>query len=163
LLDCILKNQPVLSEVEKSKILDLKQIPTSNDFSISISHSKDWGGFVTAQKHYLVGMDLEDPSRMKENLLKRIKNPHDHGASSPGIWSAKESAFKALSSYINSPKFNLVDIAVHNIEDANLGDKLRGFWYKFGTPDLGPNPKNLGKGLWVESEGQILAVSLFSP
>ena len=66
--------------------------------SVSISHSADVGGFIFSGATHYIGFDLERQERAQKKTVLRISRREELNLSpSPSaLWSAKESAYKAV-------------------------------------------------------------------
>jgi hypothetical protein len=92
---------PHLTDDEKALMLDLNHRPSLPDWSISVSHSPVYGGWVAIERPWQIGFDLESLPRIQPATVARIAAP-DEIAASPDtrfLWSAKEAYFKALETY----------------------------------------------------------------
>ena len=79
---------------------DLEKPPISTEYSISISHSHTAGGFAAVRKPLFVGFDIEETARIQASVVARVSSTDEvvTAPSSAALWSAKEAAFKALTS-----------------------------------------------------------------
>lgn len=77
---------------------DLSQVPRPYEWSVSISHTHDMGGWLAVPRPAQIGWDVELKTRIKKSLVKRVCSPVEVGeAPSPlYLWSAKEAFYKAL-------------------------------------------------------------------
>lgn len=80
------------------QVLNLDLVPKINGYSISISHSKEVGGFVIVKSNKTIGFDIEARNRIRIEHVQRVSEPSEiaqmpHPAV---LWSAKEAAFKSL-------------------------------------------------------------------
>ncbi len=88
------------SELERQNFLDLQQIPKMPKLFASISHTHDHGVWIVGPRP--VGIDLEQTSRISEKIIARVCSAEEisHTTKLFGsplvLWTAKESAFKAL-------------------------------------------------------------------
>lgn len=89
---------PDLIKKDLKALEDLEQVPDLNLAQVSISHCPKAGGFALSDISHPLGFDLEDPDRIRETVVKRMSEPQElTEAPSPAhLWTAKESAFKAL-------------------------------------------------------------------
>lgn len=77
-----------------------KELKKTKHSTSSISHCEKIGGFATldnSQKK--IGFDVEEFSRVTDQIMKRMTKTHDEFNKAPSadfLWAAKESAFKAL-------------------------------------------------------------------
>lgn len=78
-------------------ILDLAQVPSSEQVSISISHCPLLGGFALVRKPIQVGLDVEQRDRIKPRIVKRVSTAEEvsNAPFLDFLWVAKESVFKA--------------------------------------------------------------------
>lgn len=80
-------------------ILDLAKIPKLPQGSVSISHSRTWGGFIYTSTQLQIGFDTEINERLNINNISRVSLSREEVISSPSpcaLWTAKEAAFKSL-------------------------------------------------------------------
>lgn len=87
------------SQVLKPGTVMALQNPESTSLVyFSLSHTQSCTGYAVAYSDSPLGFDLEEASRVTPKLLKRIKHSDDlpDALNSPMLWSAKESAFKAI-------------------------------------------------------------------
>lgn len=79
-------------------ISHLNARPRMNSHSVSISHTQGLGGWVSVRRPLRVGFDIERAERLTPEVIRRISTPDEINRSPDYrlIWTAKESAFKAL-------------------------------------------------------------------
>lgn len=80
-------------------VLDLDSLPRAEHSTISISHNREVGGYVSAPRGIRVGFDVEVSGRVTEKNMRRVCVSDDELARAPGadlLWAAKEAAFKSL-------------------------------------------------------------------
>ena len=101
-----------LSYEEQVQILNLDLIPSSRSVNISISHCPDLGGYVASNEK--VGFDIEDPSRLKQEIIQRVATPEEIALThnSKMLWTMKEAALKAL----HNINLIITDIQIIQIE-----------------------------------------------
>lgn len=94
--------QSIAKKLNNSAIKNISQLPQSDEFSISISHSSCFGGYAISPHPWNIGLDIENKNRITSTVIKRIadkeeiyKSPHFWV-----LWLAKESAYKAFRSNI---------------------------------------------------------------
>jgi hypothetical protein len=90
--------QSLMQRFADPELLNLKQIPRLKDRSISISHTRDFGGWLATPRPVQVGWDIEHQSRIREVIVRRTCTEQEI-ARAPHfsfLWSAKESLYKAL-------------------------------------------------------------------
>lgn len=88
-----------LTADERSRILDLQQIPLHSHVGFSITHNKQCGGFALDPQGHAMGFDIEIIDRVKENLISRVavsKEEAERAPSAASLWVAKEAALKSL-------------------------------------------------------------------
>ena len=87
-----------LSKEQHHSLLIPGKLPQLPFVSISISHSADVGGFIFSGATHCIGLDLERQGRAQEKTVLRISSQEELNLSpSPSaLWSAKESAYKAV-------------------------------------------------------------------
>lgn len=74
---------------------DVAKIPVHDRHSISISHSRQLGGFAIVPLPLRIGFDIEETARVTEQIALRMRVPGDEVAPGPAhLWVAKEAAFK---------------------------------------------------------------------
>ncbi len=80
-------------------LTDLKKLPVTEKFFISISHCPEFGGFVICTKP--VGFDVERLDRLKKEIIERVCSEKELAdAPEPQLlWSAKEAVFKCSHLY----------------------------------------------------------------
>jgi 4'-phosphopantetheinyl transferase EntD len=75
-------------------------------FTISLSHTKDWGAALVAERKDLrsIGIDIEHEERIvKDSVRERIGNKSDENLRNIELWCLKEAVFKAL---LNTRQFD---------------------------------------------------------
>jgi|SRR5690606_32599672 len=81
------------------KLENYHQIKSFPEFTLSLSHSRDLGAAVLAdRKEYLsLGIDIENENReVKDSIWSRVSHPQDVSLRKIELWCLKEAAFKAL-------------------------------------------------------------------
>jgi len=88
----------ILSEPERGRLLDLDEVPDLEEWSVSISHCANLGGWIATPLPLKVGLDIEIKKRIHSKLVKRIAQEGELEGipDSALLWCAKESYFKAL-------------------------------------------------------------------
>lgn len=112
-----------LSEVSRREFEDLSRIPQHEDFHISISHCRTFGGYTYIPKSYIIGFDVECLNRVTTKIINRIKNPKDNFETvvNPAfVWVAKEAAFKAIQNLAHINVIQEVIIHSWNMISANV-------------------------------------------
>lgn len=112
-------------QTAESQILTLEQLPQSEVFSISISHSQDLGGFILSKKAKSLGLDIEPLGRVKQKIVNRISRENNSSAEAPTAthqWVAQEASFKAFSRLF--PVRILSEIAVSKWDLGSYYDDL---------------------------------------
>lgn len=113
--DIVQKYKNDLSYSEQQKILDLQHWPVSEKIFFSVSHCAVLGGYAACSEP--VGFDIEDPVRLKPEIIKRvctteeIAGAHDYRI----LWTMKEAALKAL----HSKDLLITDIQIVQIQSQN--------------------------------------------
>jgi len=86
-------------KTKDASFLDLQKVPKSEQFFVSISHSKSLGGYALHLKKE-IGFDVEDTERIKPEIIKRISTGKDDKLfdqyTSKYLWVIKEAAFKLM-------------------------------------------------------------------
>ena len=87
-----------LSKKQFNSLLIPGSIPQLPFVSVSMAHSADVGGFILSSASYSMGFDLERQGRARKKTVLRIsrKEEVDKSPSPCALWSAKESAYKAV-------------------------------------------------------------------
>lgn len=96
------------------------QLKSFPEFTLSLSHSKELGAAILADRKdcLSVGIDIESELReVKDSIWTRVSHPHDVSLRKIELWCLKEAAFKAL---MNTDKFPL-PIEFSSIEIQNQG------------------------------------------
>lgn len=125
-----LKSKMSMTDEEEVILLDLNQRPKLPGVQISISHSKNYGGYICLKSASAVGFDLESPQRISELLLKRVAHPDDCCTEHPAVWSIKEACFKALANSERPEVANLKllsQIQISNFESDHFKASYNGF------------------------------------
>lgn len=81
------------------KLKDYSGIEAFPQFTISLSHTKDCGAALVADRKTFrsVGVDIEHEARVvKDSIRERIAHEQDENLRNIEIWCLKEAAFKAL-------------------------------------------------------------------
>lgn len=136
-------------------ILDLAELPTHPNLSISISHTAVEGAWVSAENFY-VGLDIERSDRLTPRLIARVATEAERARTPDDryLWCAKEAAFKALSARAKShaplpqappaPK-TIGEIEILNWSPRGEAQMFKGF---------------LGQGWLVDGGDRLLALYL---
>jgi phosphopantetheinyl transferase (holo-ACP synthase) len=85
--------------ISELTLREFHQIEGHPQFTISLSHSKDCGAALVADKNIYrsVGIDIESEDRVvKESIRERVSHPKDIALRNIELWCLKEAAFKAL-------------------------------------------------------------------
>ena len=138
---------------DRHLLMDVSLRPTIKKCSVSISHSKQLGGYILALGNGVgVGFDIEQSNRVTKRAVERI------GISSCGsyiknkfpdlIWAAKEASFKAMSNV--GKKVLLKDIFIDNIEYI----KNHAFYYRFN---------GIGHGICFRHRAHAISMSRLMP
>jgi hypothetical protein len=80
------------------EVADLAKRPAVSDWSLSVSHAKELGGWLATPAPNRTGLDIESEARLTAAPVERISTPEEIKLA-PNIkflWCAKEAAFKAL-------------------------------------------------------------------
>ncbi len=136
---------------DRHLLMDTSLRPTIKKCSISISHSKQLGGYIlTSGDGISVGFDIEQSNRVTTKTVERI------GTSSCGsytkdkfpdlIWAAKEASFKAVS---NSGK----KIVLKNIFVKIESTKSNMLYYRFNDVGCGVAFRYRGHAVAISSQG----------
>lgn len=80
------------------RLLDLKLRPSTDGWSISVSHCRSIGGWVAIPQPRRIGFDLELIDRIREEAVARVATPEEiqKAPHFSYLWCAKEAYYKAL-------------------------------------------------------------------
>lgn len=95
-----------LDEEQKKHVLDLSITPKVTEYSVSISHCRQMGGYVRASDRTSLGFDIEVIDRVSELAAKKMRfddSEWNEAPSASSFWVAKEAAFKSLFSISRQP------------------------------------------------------------
>ncbi|MGE0631908.1 MAG: hypothetical protein AB7O96_05845 [Pseudobdellovibrionaceae bacterium] len=114
----------------------IKSLPF--EWSASISHCGKAGGWVAVPAPYKIGFDIEEVSRVRPELARRIcEEPDEEFTTAPSassLWVAKEATFKGLFD-INQPTvISQIEIGPWEVYDSLECFKLRFIEYQ-RTPE----------------------------
>ncbi len=85
----------------EADFLNLDKQPIIEGLGLSISHCKSMGGFAISFSSGHVGFDVEDVSRVSDELASRISSPEEKYPIPALQWVAKESTYKACNKLFN--------------------------------------------------------------
>lgn len=87
-----------LPECEAKIILNLEAAPRPKEWSISISHARDFGGWMAVPRPRRIGFDVELMDRIRTDVITRISSANEKSRAPfpQALWVAKESLYKAL-------------------------------------------------------------------
>ena len=96
---------------------DLTLRPQLPEWSLSISHTQDYGGWIAVPspgRLYSIGLDIERRERLNREILARVCTFEELAAApDPAfLWVAKEACYKALAGPLQ-PK-TMVEVRVHD-------------------------------------------------
>lgn len=123
-------------QIQDLVLVDHSQITKLPEYTISLSHTKNCGAALVADKKTFksVGIDIEPLERIVQpNVLQRVGHPRDLKLASIEIWCLKEAAFKALMNSGNFEKpleFSSIQISDNKWTHSPSG--LEGEW-ELGT------------------------------
>jgi len=81
-----------------SRVLGLGGPPSSDHYSISVSHSDSLGGYVLLKKPQLIGLDIEPTDRVTDSVIKRLGYESWLSSAPAGVlFTALEATYKCLS------------------------------------------------------------------
>lgn len=80
------------------RLLDLKLRPSTDGWSISVSHCRTVGGWAAVPQPRRIGFDLELSERIREEAVARVATPEEiqKAPRFHYLWCAKEAYYKAL-------------------------------------------------------------------
>ncbi len=135
-----------IDAVTAQAILDLRQPPSTERFSISISHTPVLGGYVWTLQPHLIGFDLEVCARVTPEIARRIAQPGElEQAPTPAaLWVAKEAVFKCLLNQ-HQPKI-LTSVEIKSWETINSET----FLFRAKLRDLPESLQGLGATLTID-------------
>lgn len=89
---------PAIDGPDRDRLADLRTPPQIRNWSVSIAHSPTLGGWLATAAPSRVGLDIEDSSRIRPELIGRICGPEEirDCPEPPRLWPAKEAVFKSL-------------------------------------------------------------------
>ncbi len=97
-------------KTKNASFLNLKTLPKSNKFFLSISHCKSLGGYALYLKKE-IGFDIEEMSRITPKIIKRISTQKNqlffNKENQKFLWVIKEAAFKFMPDKKNLPKMQI--------------------------------------------------------
>jgi hypothetical protein len=152
-----------LSSLVGEDLADLKKLPDTARFSVSVSHCPGLGGFVvvakSGDKPVVVGFDIESADRVNEKTAARVSLPEEVSAmpSPAHLWSAKESVFKSLRG--NSQPSALSQINIHEWQTYRH-EKLEpriGDFFVFRA-SLGKGANLPGKGVVFQEDTFVISI-----
>ncbi len=87
-----------LSADDQRALTDLNEPPRPSNWSVSISHTHDYGGWMAVPRPAQVGWDIELSARIKPETIGRVCSTQElHEAPEAAfLWCAKEAFYKAL-------------------------------------------------------------------
>ncbi len=131
LLDA-LEELGVKLQIQDLVLIDYSQITKLPEYTISLSHTKNCGAALVADKKTFksVGIDIEPLERIvRPNVLQRVSHPRDLKLESIEIWCLKEAAFKALMNSGNFEKpLEFSSIEISDKKWAHSPSGLEGEW-----------------------------------
>lgn len=128
---CFSKEKIFLS-ISQLKIQNFKQILAHSEVILSLSHSKDAGAAVIANKkiYRAIGIDLERQTReVKDSIALRIANKNDLPLDKIKMWCVKEATFKALMNtgvFLKNIEFSDIEIKATTFTHSPSG--ISGEW-----------------------------------
>lgn len=110
-------------------VLELGEPPRLKDWSVSISHCDNLGGWVAVPRPLKVGIDIEIQTRLNDKLIRRISQDGEliNIPDPTFLWCAKEAYWKALE--------DQQPTAVTQIRVTNWMEKAEGEW-RFSSQGL---------------------------
>jgi phosphopantetheinyl transferase (holo-ACP synthase) len=118
-------------QIPELQLLNFNQLIDENNYILSLSHTKEWGAAVIADKsrYRSIGIDIEKTDReVKPEIFQRISHAQDFKTDSVRIWSLKEAIFKTLmntSLFEKNVAFGDIKISSHSWEHSG---GLKGSW-----------------------------------
>lgn len=107
-------------------------LPALPHFTLSLSHSKDCGVALVAQREIYrsVGVDIEEKTRVVKDMVReRILHPMDEKLKNIELWCLKEAVFKAIMNALpheNPIEFSSIEI--QNMKWLHSDSGLQGDW-----------------------------------
>lgn len=147
------------STSEKENFSDLSQIPRMEKGFVSISHTVDCGVWIVGPRS--VGVDIEQLSRISEKLVRRVCDESEifstqtQVGSYQALWTAKESAFKALSFVEPVSVLSEIEIFWGQIGDLSQGET-------FQVSHKQTNKKKSCKGLAILTDFHAFSVTILN-
>ena len=132
-----------LSEDQINSLLIPGRPPRLPFVSLSIAHSSDIGGFIFTSSPVFIGFDLEQQGRAQEKTVLHIsqKEELEQSPSPSALWSAKESAYKAV--HFLKDDIYIKKISIFNWQTVSLkNNDLVVYDYQFKIESV----DNRGKG-----------------
>ncbi len=124
---------------ESARMRDLSQVPRHAEFSISISHDREYGGVAIVPLPSRVGFDIEETGRVTQAIAERVRGAGDAPAPSPAhLWVAKEATFKCQ--FLGHQPKTSTQIAIQ--EWTGLTSKI--FLFRATPLDSGTDPAGYG-------------------
>jgi len=115
--------QETLKTGDGAAISDLETPPRPLQWSVSISHSAQFGGWLAIHLPARIGFDIEDSARIRKEVIERMSTPQEI-AECPNaafLWCAKEAYFKSLAqdqpqaiTQLNISDWRQIDPGVHS-------------------------------------------------
>lgn len=148
-----------LSERQRNSLLVPGKPPRLPFVSLSITHSSDIGGFIFSTPAYFIGFDLEKQERAKRETVLRISSQEELNLSpSPSaLWSAKESAYKAV--HLLNGDTPIKKISIFDWQPVSLKNNDSSVYdYQFQVESV----DNIGKGYVCFVKGIVIGVAFLN-
>lgn len=144
-----------LSKKQRCSLLVPGKPPQLPFVSLSISHSFDIGGLIFSTTTNFIGFDLEKQGRAKRETVLRISSEEELNLSpSPSaLWSAKESAYKAV--HFLKDDIYIKKISIFNWQPVSLEEI---YDYQFQVEGV----DNIGKGYVCFAKNTVIGLAFLN-
>jgi hypothetical protein len=122
---------------------DLAQPPRPHNHSVSIAHTRDFGGWLAVPRPARIGWDAEVKSRIHPRVIERVCQPAEieQAPQTAYLWPAKEAFFKALED--EQPE------VLHRLTVAEWNRLAPGAWTWKGLGGREGGGVLLDSGVWI--------------
>ncbi len=139
------RNLSPLEPADLATFANLDHVPHPSGWSVSISHTRDLGGWMAVEREVQIGWDVEIKDRIKLSVIERVCNAEEvRAAPEPAyLWCAKEAFFKALEDF--------QPVTIPELTIAEWRSRGQDLWIWTGL-----GPRN-GLGVLLQSGAWLLA------